>query len=198
MLSCKRAQEQLPQYVADGERASPRYAALRTHLASCAACRAHAQRLRLVEEALRTYPRAHPTPLLTDRILETVGRERAAMEEWRPLSWDVWVPVIVFVMALLIASTSLPQGMPARVPDTRLTETLATWPYFLQTRSTLWGKMDKELLWAVATGIFATVAGLGMGVTLASWNKLDAFDLGGLERRITSMAHRLLKRARRV
>ncbi|MFO7918161.1 MAG: zf-HC2 domain-containing protein [Anaerolineae bacterium] len=198
MLSCKRVQEQLPQYIADGERASPRYEALHRHLASCPACRAYAQRLRLVEEALHTYPRVHPSPLLTDRILEAVGKERAAMEEWHPLSWDVWVPVMVFVMALFIASVSLPQGMLARVPDTRLTETLAAWPHFLQSRSALWGRVEKELLWAIASGIFATMAGLGMGITLAYWKKLDAFDLGDLEQWLASTAQRLWKRARHV
>ncbi|MFP3896452.1 MAG: zf-HC2 domain-containing protein [Anaerolineales bacterium] len=198
MLSCKRAQERLPQYIADGECAFPRYEALRTHLASCPECRAYARRLRLVEEALHTYPRVHPNPLLTDRILKAVGRERAAMEEWHPLSWDVWVPIVVFVMALFIASASLPQGMLARVPDTRLTETLAVWPYFLQGRSTLWGRMERELLWAIASGIFATMAGLGMGITLAYWSKVNAFDLGDLEQRLTSTAQRLWKRARHV
>lgn len=198
MLSCERMQERLPQYIADGERATPRHEALRAHLASCPACRAYAQRLRLVEEALRTYPRAHPSPLLTNRILETVGRDRAAMEEWHPLSWDMWVPVVVFVLALLIGSVSLPQEMLARVPDTQLTETLATWPYALQGRSALWGKMEKELLWAVASGIFATMAGLGMGLTLAYWSRLDSLDLGDVEQRITSTAQRFLKRARHV
>ncbi len=198
MLSCRRAQEKLSQYIADGEPASPHYGALRNHLASCSACRAHARRLRQVEEALHTYPRAHPNPLLTDRILKAVGRERAAMEEWHPLSWDMWLPVVVFILALLIAGASLPQGILARVPDTRLTETLVTWPSFLQSRSALWGKMEKELLWAVATGIFASIAGLGMGITLAYWSKLDAVDLGDLEQRLTNTALRLWRRARHV
>ena len=196
MLSCKRAQEQLPQYIADGECATPRYEPLRAHLASCPTCRAHARRLRLVEEALHTYPRAHPSVLLTDRILRAVGRERAEREEWHPLSWDVWVPVAAFVVALLIASASLPQEMLSRVPDMRLAETLANWPHSLQSRSTLWGNMGKDFLWAIASGIFATMAGLGMGVTLAYWSKFS--DLGDLERRLSNTAQRLWKRARHV
>lgn len=198
MLSCKRAQNLLPQYIADGERVTSHDEALCAHLASCPTCRAYAQRLRLVEEALHTYPRAHPSPLLTDRILKAVERERAAMEEWHPLSWDVWVPIVVFIMALLIASASLPQGMLVRVPDTQVTETLAHWPYFLQTRFAVWEQIEQELLWAIASGIFATMAGLGMGITLAYWSKLNTPDLGDLEQRITNTAQRLLKRARHV
>ena len=174
------------------------YAPLRTHLTSCSTCRAYARRLRSVEDALRTYPRAHPSSLLTDRILRAVGRERAEMEEWHPLSWDVWIPVLSFVMALLIASASLSQEILARVPDSQLAEMLATWPRFLQSGSTLWESMEKDLLWAVASGIFATIAGLGMGLTLAYWSKLDAFDPGQVEQRITNTAQRLWKRTRHV
>ena len=198
MLSCKQMQEQLPQYVADGEPRAARYAPLRLHLASCPACRAYVCRLRSVEDALHTYPRARPSPLLTDRILRAVGRERAEMEEWHPLSWDIWVPIAVFVMALLIASASLPQEMLARVPDARMTETLATWPRFLCSESSLWESMGKDLLWAVASGVFATMAGLGMGVTLAYWSKLNSLNLGDMEQRLANTAQRLWKRARHV
>jgi len=198
VLSCKQVQEQLPQYVADGEPMIPYYAALRTHLASCSACRAYANRLRSVEDALHTYPHVHPSPLLTDRILRAVGRKRAEMEEWYPLSWDVWVPVLAFVMALLIASASLSQEMLASVSDMRLAKTLATWPHVLQSRSAFWESIEKDLLWAVASGIFATMAGLGMGVTLAYWSELDRANLVDIEQRLTNTAQRLWKRARHV
>jgi hypothetical protein len=58
--------------------------------------------------------------------------------------------------------------------------------------------MERDLLWAVASGIFATMAGLGMGVTLAYWSKLNSLDLGDMEQRLANTAQRLWKRARHV
>ncbi|MEA3407202.1 MAG: hypothetical protein U9R48_03875 [Chloroflexota bacterium] len=198
MLSCKQVQDQLPQYVADGEPMSPYYAALRTHLYSCSACQAYAHRLRSVEDALRTCPPVHPSPLLTNRILRTVGRERAEAEEWQPLSWDVWVPIATFIMALIIASASLSQEMLAPVRDTRMAEMLAAWSHFLQSRSSLWGSTKRDLLWAVARGILATIAGLGMGITLAYWSERGGASLQDLEQRLTNTAERLWERTRHV
>ena len=77
MLSCERMQHRLPQYVADGEPTTSDGDGVRAHLRLCVQCSAYADRLRVAEEALRTYPPMAPDPSLRHRITQAVAAEEA-------------------------------------------------------------------------------------------------------------------------
>ena len=199
MLPCERIQEQLPQYIADGEPASSQYAAIRAHLRCCLHCGAHARRLRLVEEALQTYPLVRPETSLTARILGALSAEEFTQEkEWRLLPWDVWVPALSFALAVLLAMRFIPPHLLPVTSAQELESTLPNWPNTVDAWTKLPSLFEDDAFWPVWSGIFAAMAGIGLSLSLACWNALNSRSLGNLEGHVTDAAHRLWAFARRA
>ena len=199
MLTCERTQEQLPQYVADGEPASTQYAAIRAHLRACRPCRAEARRLRLVEEALRSYPPVRPDASLAARILEALSAEGSAQkEEWRLFPWDVWVPALSFALAVLLAMMFIPPHLLPVTSVQGFESGLANWPSSVDAWTKLPSLLEEDVFWSAWSGIFAATAGIGLSLSLACWSALNSRSLGNLEEHITDAAHRLWGFARRA
>jgi len=198
VFSCNQFQEELPQYVADGERPLPQYDALRAHLQECASCRDHVDRLRLVEGALYSYPRMAPDPTLTDRILLAIAEHEIEAEDWRPLPWDVWVPALAFIATFLVIMFSFPSNNFTLISVRESKNAFVSWSELLHNGASLWEGMGTDLLWAIWSGIFATIAGLGLGVSITCWNELQSSSVHQLEERLTDTVHRLWGRARHI
>lgn len=199
MYSCEQVRELLPQYIADGEPQGREFAELRQHVSLCRRCQAYVEALRLVERALRTYPRVYPDPALRGQILAAVAREAdAAQERWQWLPWDVWVPAAAVAAALVIAAMGFAPYFNAA--------SLQEWEAALQEWSLALGQwffgsaipLSANALWAIWGGIFAITAGVGISLGLAGWNKAHAAQLDDLEARISEAANRLLGYARRA
>jgi len=174
MLSCRECSELLPQYVADGEPAVTRYAGVREHLATCATCRAYCAHLRRVEGMLRGYPRfVAPVGISTQVMVRVRREEQAQPESWHWLPWDVWVPFVAIFLALLMASFSLVHD--AMISGAPLTDVAAATDmdslYGWTSQISLYAEQDA--FWAVWTGVFLSLAALGIGIGLASLNPPD-------------------------
>lgn len=199
MLPCERIQEQLPQYIADGEPASSQYAAIRAHLRSCLPCGAQAQRLRLVEEALQAYPLVRPEASLTTRILGSLSAEESTQEkEWRLLPWDVWVPALSFALAVLLAMRFIPPHLLPVTSGQEMESTLINWPNSVDAWTKLPALLEEDTFWPVWSGIFAATAGIGLSLSLTCWNALNSRSLDNFEEHLTDAAHRLWGFARRA
>lgn len=199
MYSCEIAREQLPQYIADGEPRSAGYGSLRAHLGACPACRAYAERLRVVEEALRTYPRVWPDPALTMRIMRTVAAEKQAQEEsWHLLTWDVWLPVAALVLTLLIVVMSAPPQVLPEMPLQEFEGTIAGWHSNINTWVAPVLPARGDTFWAIWSGLFVALAGLGLSLSLSCWNTLNSRSLDRLEEHVTEVVSRLRGYTRRV
>jgi len=218
MSLCEHYQRELPQYVSDGESSLVRYSGrsprrsrprsptdvgdqdLRAHLALCAECREYARRLRLVEDALRTYPPVSPSADLAPLVMCRISAQgRKGNEEWHPFPWDVWVPSVAFVLALVLVVMFMPaQPLPAE-PVGTLEGTLSRWPGAFDTLVTnVRALMSQDIFWAIWSGIFATTAGLGIGLSLSCWSALDRKRLEELQDRFDDMATRVRGRMRRA
>jgi len=200
MVSCDMVRSELPQYVADGAPAAPRYVLLRGHLAGCATCAAYEARLRAVEEALRTYPLTPAVANMERRVMETIEAEDPPREEeWRLWQWDLWIPALAFVLAALIAILSLPPSLvswgslaewanaPAVGPQTL--------PYWLETIRL---NASSSVFWAVWVGIFITTAGLGISLSLAAWDRRHSDRINDIETHVSELATRVWAEARRA
>jgi len=198
MPLCEQIRRQLPQYVADGEPMLAAYSGLREHLRVCPSCRAFAARLRLVEGALRTYPSVSPAPEMTEKIISSISSEsQARQEEWHLLPWDVWVPVLAFVLAVAIALMSIPSGLLSATAApawstvvVKLPSALSAWLGSLQ--------IGESQFWAIWIGIFAATAGLGISLSLSNWTPKHSQSLDRLETRVTDVAARFWNPGRRA
>lgn len=171
--------------------------ALERHLAECAACRAEAERLRCVEEALWRYPGVTPPATLTADVMRRVAEERQAVEEeWRVLPWDVWVPAVAFLLALLVAVASIPPHLLPTMSGDAIGGTVASWSEQVNGwLAPIQGPAQGGLLWSVLPAILATTAGVGLAVALSAW---PSDELSAVESRVTDAASRLWNLARRA
>jgi len=200
MSGCERVQGELPQYVADGEPALAMYVPLRGHLQGCADCRADAERLRAVEAALQTCPRVVPPVTLVPAIMSEVdGATQTGKEEWQPLSWEVWVPVVAFAVALLIAMISMPSRLFTSMTLQELETTIRTWagstggwfaPLEQITRN--------DIFWVIWSSVFVTTAGVGLSLGLRHWNREAGKRLRELSGHLAEATDHLLQRERRA
>ncbi|NLG26954.1 MAG: hypothetical protein GX557_03535 [Chloroflexi bacterium] len=197
MPECK-ARRELYQYVADGEPDVPAYRNLRGHLAACAQCREAVERLRAVEAGLRTMPTAVPPVVLTPAIMREVHASgRPAREDWQLFSWEVWVPVVAFAVALLIAMMSMPSHLFTSMTVAELEGALRQMP----SNGSGWlAPLDQltrsDIFWVVWTSLFVTTAGLGLGLSLKHLNRAAREYVTELQGWLSDSASRLLGRTR--
>lgn len=192
MTLCDLTCDSLPQYVADGETESLAYASVRAHLRVCATCRAQALALRHVEQGLRNLPLVVHDPLLTARILRRVAAESDTIaEEWRLLPWAVWVPALAVVLAIVFAAASLPMPSSATLVQ-GLRAMLSGWLPSAPVQ------VDAVLFWAIWLAVFATSAGVGIGLSLSHWDSSASHSLGKVQSRVSGAAARLWGLARRT
>jgi anti-sigma factor RsiW len=186
MSLCDQCCQELPQYIADDEPALARYQVLRAHLQACDRCRAYALRLRVVEDALRTYPAVSPEPGMTLLVMRrVVAQDRRGEEEWHLLPWDVSVPAMALVLALGLLIVSMPPQPSPAVPVQELERAFFELPSTIDAWLTpVRALMSKDIFWAAWSGVFATTAGLGIGLSLANWNALNREGLDRLGDRI--------------
>jgi hypothetical protein len=197
MPECK-VQPELYQYVADGEPDLPAYRNLRAHLATCAQCRDTVERLRSVEAGLRTMPTAVPPVALTPVIMrEVYASERPVHEDWHLFSWEVWVPVVAFAIALLIAMISMPSHLFTSMTVAELEGALRQMP---SNGSGLLAPLDQltrsDIFWVIWTSLFVTTAGLGLGLSLKHLNRAAREYISELQGWLFDSASRLLGRTR--
>lgn len=201
-MQCDEVRSRLAEYMADvvagkDAPACSNAAGLERHLAECAACRAEAERLRQVEEALWSYPGVTPPDGLTAAVMRRVAQERpVAEEEWRLLPWDVWVPAVAFVLALLVAVASIPPHLLPAMSGGEIGGTFAAWSEQVSAwLAPIRGPAEGGLLWAVLAAILATTAGLGLSLAI---NACAADEVRAFESRVSDAASRLWDTARRA
>lgn len=195
MQPCDRFNTRLPQYVADGEPALPQWVDVRAHLSVCPVCQVQLERLQAVEDALRSYPLAEPDSLMTARIMEGVVEGEQDWQEWEILPWSVWVPAMAVMLALLIASFSIPsQSLPVLATQGG-EEVLPAWRGVVAGLASV---AQGARFWTIWSGIFVTTAGLGISLALARWDTPHSKSLAQLEQRLSEAAGRLWATARRA
>jgi len=201
-MQCDEVRARLTEYIADvvsgrSPSASREARALEGHLERCAACRAEAERLRWVEEALWSYPGVTPPADLTASVMRRVEAERPiAQEEWHLLPWDVWVPAVAFVLALLVAVVSIPPDLMPAIPGPGLDGALASWSEQVNAwLAPAQGPAQGGLVWAVLGAILATTAGLGLSLAISA---CTADQVNDIESRVSDVASRLWDTARRA
>lgn len=192
MTLCNPFESLLAEYVASGEPDLPDYAPLRQHLALCSACQAQLAAYRQVEVALHTRPIRVTGPILTARIMHQIALDEAHRQSWKPLPWSIWVPMGSVLLALVIVFLSIPgmslqnlappEGMAAIAPYGSLLEMLG---------------LERNFFWILWSVIFATLAGLGIRMSLRSWQVMNSQSLSHLEEQVSDTAHRLWEAARR-
>lgn len=186
-------QEHLAQYVADKESRSQLSPGLQEHLMHCPFCQQQLQWLRIVESALAEWPAASPHPTLAARIIAQLPHAPLPAQEWQALPWTVWVPALTVGVAMAFAMLSLP---PQASHELRLS--IAEWPRTLGAYSaTPQTVLNRELFWAVWSGLFAGVGGVGVAVAFTAWNERQSRKAAHLRhtmaeaaQRLTHMAHR--------
>lgn len=180
--SCEPYCTALPQYVADGEPATPAHAALRRHLRECAACRGQLARLREVETALRAYPTVAAPPELAATTMARIEALNAAPhEEWRWLPWNLWLPALVLICAAAIVALALPDAL---LVDS-LIEAGADWSASLEVwLAALSRQTETSSFWAVWLGVFVSAAGLGLTVALSGWRHVGEGSHRALQARV--------------
>ena len=200
MSLCDRCRQELPQYIADREPALAHYQVLRGHLQVCDACRAYALRLSLVEDALRTYPLVSPDPEMTLLVMRRISyQDQRADEEWRLLPWNVSLPALALLLALALVVVSTPPQISPTMPVQELERTFFQLPGVVDAwPASIRALMRTDIFWAIWSGVFATTAGLGIGLSLANWNALNRERLERLEDRLADVAAWLRNRTRRV
>jgi len=191
MWSCETCRRHLPQYIADRDVASAVARELEAHLSGCAACRDYAQRLCDVEEALRQYPLRVPSPELSERVMQVVEREsRRREDDWVLLPWDVWVPALALLIALVVAVMSLPArtfGAPS--PLVSLGESMVAWSQgFLRWGASLLQGANDGDFWALWTVASVLLALLGITIGWSGWRSADDDAHRQLQTRLAHMS----------
>jgi len=200
MSLCEYYRQELPQYIADNEPRLALYQGLRAHLEVCAACRSYAMQLRIAEDALRTYPLVlAPTDLTAVVMRYICAQGSEGDEEWRLLPWEYWVPTLALFLALTLIMLSMPPKMLVAVRLDELENTFSHWPAVVDKwLVSVQAMASKDAFWAVWSAVFATTAGLGIGLSLANWSALNRERLDRLEERAADMATWLRSRTRRI
>ncbi len=205
MSICERVQRQLSQYVADGAPRLVCYTGLRAHLRSCVACRALARQLSHVEDALTTLPMVVPDPILIERIVRVVDLDRQGTElceqpgEWRLFPWDIWVPALTLVLALSIVGMSVPAHLLPWKAMSELENMPVNWTSLVDATK-MWFRygVDPDRFWAIWIGAFVALAGLGLSMSLSSWDLRHRRRLDHLESQASDVAQRLRELVRRI
>lgn len=193
MLPCEEIERRLPQYIADGEPLTGRAAGLAQHLRCCPSCAAQAQRYRWVEEALQSYPIVAMDPSLTRRILDAMAAVDRMRERWNPLPWNVWLPLLTFMLALLVIAISLPNQLVSITLVEDMEHGLVNWSVPVSTWLTsLHLEISTDSFWALWLGVFATTAGIGIALSLTRWSRLNSRSLDALEAQVSAIVDRLL------
>jgi hypothetical protein len=200
MLGCELVQGALAQYIADGEPALVIYAPLRAHVRACARCQADAERLRTVEVALHAYPLAMPPVDLAPSIVrEVTNANRVGVEEWQLFSWEVWVPIVAFAVALLIAMISMPSHLFTSMTLQDLEASIRAWS---DTAGGWFAPLEQltrnDLFWVLWSSVFVTTAGLGFSLSLKHWNREANRRLREMQDHVAEAASRLLPWERRA
>ena len=165
MLSCDRASRACPIY-RDGERGR-RYAALRAHLSACASCRAEAERLRAVEGALLQLPVVQPPAGLTSEVLRQVAGVPQPKEAWLLFSWETWMPVVAFAVALLIAMISMPPNLLSTMTLQDLEAMVRATPVGVSGWFSPLEQIPRaDLFWVLWMSLFVTTTGVGLSLSL--------------------------------
>lgn len=185
MSDCAQHQHQLAEFAAAdaaGEPSRHEYDALRRHLAGCAFCRAELARLLQVEAALRNWPLAPLPHDLVRPVMAQLAHE-PRQPDWRWLPWSVWLPALAIALALGMALAASVTGQPLSpslgVPSVLGVELTQASP-LSELRQPL-GVAGRELFWAIWCGLFLTLAGLGIGLGLAT--SREAIDEASAELR---------------
>jgi len=200
MSECASIRAQLADYVADGEPRTSGYASLRAHLARCASCRAYAESLRHVEDALLAMPLTVAPPGLSGLILDRIADERQVQEEeWQMLPWSIWLPVLAMLFAVLIISMSLPGQMIATALPPEAQGVVMPLHELLSVEHLPFERpANPDLFWAVWIGGFCTPSGLGNSLSLFSWTAGDSRSLEDVEEHVEEAIGRLRSRTRRA
>lgn len=129
------------------------------------------------------------------RQVNSVGQP--PREEWRLLSWETWVPVVAFSVALLIAMVSMPSNLLSTMTLSELESTLRAlpgeaggWlsPLELVTRN--------QLFWVIWTSVFVTLAGLGLSLSLRNLGREATTWLSEWRARVSDLTDRAWQRVR--
>jgi hypothetical protein len=184
----------LAQFVADGEPALPEYLQLRMHLAQCSICRGYLQKLRRVEAALKTYPRATADASLRLNIARIVEGNQNKPSAWHLLPWTVWVPTATIMAASLVALYLLPNGTMApgnainwQAPVVFSPDTLGLW---LQSFRLTLSQSD---LATIGGAIAAILGGTGILWAISSLDPEQNKQLDRLGNEATDRARRFLR-----
>jgi len=200
-MQCDQVRPRLAEYIADVVSARGRtpgeVEGIERHLAECAACRAEAERLRWVEEALWSYPGVEPPATLTAAVMRRVAAEPAAPpEEWQLLPWDVWVPAVALLLALVVAVVSIPPQLLPAIPGEEVGGVVASWSEQVNAwLAPIGAPAHGGVVWAILGAILATTAGLGLSLALNAFPTAEVSEFGS---RVSSAASRLWDMARRA
>jgi len=181
-------QEALAEYAAGAREFPP---ALKEHLAACPTCQEEMRYLRAIEAALAAWPLAEPDPTFLTRLLERLALEEVPIRADQVLPWSIWVPAMTLGAALMIAAIALPPQVPqawgpALAEWPRQVAPWAAAPHFT---------LDPSPFWAVWTGLFVAVGGIGLTLALSAWNDRYTQRVEDLKRALSEAADHLLKMA---
>ncbi len=186
-MPCSKYLDALPEYVAAGEPDLSQYEGLRSHLAWCPCCQQDACTLRETEAALRAWPLYPVPPDLYARIMQAIDR-RLTVEEWQPMPWNVWLPALSLSLAVLLACHLMPSavfGLPLR----QLVQENGEITVHLDPR------LGQQAAWAIWTGVFAALAGIGLTLALTVGRMPSPQEMGEFRQRATHTVERILKTA---
>ncbi|MHB9034862.1 MAG: hypothetical protein ACYC6L_17665 [Anaerolineae bacterium] len=107
---------EIAQYIADHEPAIALYRDVRFHLAGCESCRDLAQKLRVTEAALETYPQVNANYSLRPHLVEIIRQNQSQPPEWKLMPWTIWVPTTALVVATLATLILAPGGANTLLP----------------------------------------------------------------------------------
>lgn len=189
MANCGEYRRWLGEHMLDDLNAMDYPRDLRAHLADCAACRRYAQKLQIIDTALRERPLRSVSPYLSQRIMRSV--ERMEQEHWEILPWSVWLPALAVAGGLIVAAYSFPTGhfLPQEISFWERSVTLAG----AQPVSLLEPPLgESDAFWALWSAVFAVISGLGISLGLNSFHEEQRECVQEVKQDLQSRAERLL------
>lgn len=189
MADCRKYRRWLCEHMVDDSSAMDCPQDLRAHLADCVACRRYAQKLQIIDAALRERSLRSVSPYLSQRIMRSV--EQMEQEHWEILPWSVWLPALTIAAGLIVAACALPAGYlsPQKVSFWERSVTLTgtqPLPLFQPPLG------ESDAFWALWSAVFAVVSGLGIILGLNSFDEEQRDCVHEVKRDIQSRADRLL------
>lgn len=200
MPPCEAIQQGLLQFVADGEPTAARYEHLRAHVRQCPQCRQRLYQIYLMEDALRGMPLESVPPELHTRVMRSIKSWRAAAEEtWQPLPWPVLVPLLTLLTALATILMLPPARLLSESWSTFAAGSVGIWvSTAVAWLESLHDLRDSQVLWAIWSGLFAVCAGLGLLLSLSSWDTRASQGWRELGVRVSEAASRVWSLGRRA